>query len=72
MLMAFAKHHDLKHRLVLQPKSAPLSSHYLVTSVPQVVVIDRKGIVRKIVIGGNPKQMDSINDFLEELLADTQ
>ena len=67
MLEKFAAQHKLTHRLGVQKERA-LSKYYGVTGIPQVVVIDREGIVRLIRVGSGEANAKAIGDLLEKLL----
>ncbi len=71
LLKAFAKHHKVDHLLLALPKQAALDAFdaYAVNSLPQVVLIDRKGTVRLIEIGGE-KSSPHVETELKKLLAE--
>jgi peroxiredoxin len=54
LLKAFAKHHNVDHLLLALPKQAAFDTFdtYSVNGLPQVVLIDRKGVVRLVDVGG--------------------
>jgi len=68
MLVKFAAQHKLTHRLGIQKEHA-LSKYYGVTGIPQVVVIDREGVVRLIKVGSGEANAQAIGELLETLLA---
>ncbi|MBX3411912.1 MAG: TlpA family protein disulfide reductase [Pirellulales bacterium] len=68
-LVEFARHHQLTHRLAYLPEGSTLSEQYGVTGIPQMVVIDREGIIRLIRVGSGDENAHDIEAKLEELLA---
>lgn len=54
LLQTYAKHHKIEHSLWALPHKAALDAFdaYVVNGLPQMVVIDRKGMVRFIDVGG--------------------
>ena len=54
LFSAFAAHHKIEHRMLALSKQEALDAFnaYIVNGVPQVVLIDRKGMVQMIDIGG--------------------
>jgi len=50
MLAAFAAHHNMEHLLLVMHKDKALASFndYIVNGLPEVVLIDRKGIIRDV------------------------
>lgn len=71
LLQAFAKHHKVNHLLVALPKQAAFDAFdaYTVNGLPQVVVIDRKGVVRLIDTGGE-KTSPYVEIELKKVLAE--
>lgn len=71
LLKTFAEHHKLDYPLVMLTKKDAFQTYdaYVVNGVPQIVVIDRKGMVRHIDINGE-KGTGSIENELKKLLAD--
>jgi hypothetical protein len=68
MLVKFAAQHKLTHRFGIQ-KDHSLSKYYGVTGIPQVVVIDREGVVRLIKVGSGEANAKAIDEMLETLLS---
>jgi thiol-disulfide isomerase/thioredoxin len=68
MLVKFAAQHKLTHRFAI-PKGDALSKFYGVTAIPQVVVIDREGVVRLIRVGSGEANAKAVGDLLESLLS---
>lgn len=55
LLKAFAAHHKVAHPLMVLPKQAALNAFdtYAVNGLPQVVLIDRQGMVRYVDVNGD-------------------
>ena len=68
MLKKFAEFHSLKHRFALESADRSVSKHYVVTGIPQAVVIDRQGIVRLVKVGSGPANAKALHDMIEKLL----
>ena len=71
LLKAFAKHHKVDHLLLALPKQVAFEAFdtYAVNGLPQVVLIDRKGIVRLIDLGGEKTSLH-VETELKKVLAD--
>jgi AhpC/TSA family len=71
LLGAFAAHHKVTHVLMALPKQAALDTFntYVVNGVPQLVLIDRKGVVRLIDLGGE-KSSPVVESEIKKLLAE--
>jgi AhpC/TSA family len=71
LFAAFADHHKIEHRMLALSKQSALDAYnaYIVNGVPQVVVIDRKGMVRLIDIGGE-KGAGTVETMLKKLIAE--
>jgi thiol-disulfide isomerase/thioredoxin len=67
MLVRFAAQHKLTHRFGIS-SAYPFSTPYGVAGIPQVVVIDRDGIIRLIKVGSGEANAREIGDLLETLL----
>ena len=67
----YASHHKIDHLLVALAKQDALAAFdaYAVNSLPQIVLIDRKGIVRMIHVGGLKNNADVENE-LKKLLTE--
>lgn len=74
MLRGFAAHHKMDYRVVAVSKESWQTSckDYGVTGIPEVVVIDRKGNVRLVVVGGGEKNCKSIDDMVKELVEEKE
>jgi peroxiredoxin len=71
LLTAYAKHHKIEHLLLALPKQDALDAFdaYVVNGVPQMVLIDRKGMVRLIEVRAE-KGVDNVHAELKKLLAE--
>lgn len=69
MLEKFALKHELGHRFAIQP-DREVSEHYHVSGIPHVVLIDRKGKVRLVRVGGGPANAEAISEMLAKLIAE--
>jgi peroxiredoxin len=71
LLEAFAKHHKVDHLLLTLPKKAAHDAFdaYGVNGLPQIVLIDRKGVVRMIEVGGE-KTSSYVEAELKKLVAE--
>lgn len=67
-LQRFAKHHELHHRLAVFTDTS-LMEHYVVKAIPQIVVIDRQGVVRLIRTGSGEKQTREVEAMIKQCLA---
>jgi thiol-disulfide isomerase/thioredoxin len=67
MLVKFAAQHKLTHRFAIQ-RGGSFSKDYGVTGIPQVVVIDRDGVIRLIKVGSGEANAKAISELLEQLL----
>lgn len=70
MLKDFAAHHKLLYRLMALPQNEAkmLYKDYKVTGIPQVVLIDRQGIVRLIKVGASKENVRAIQKKIEQLI----
>jgi thiol-disulfide isomerase/thioredoxin len=70
MLKDFAAHHKLEHRLqaMSQDEWKALSATYKVPGIPQVVLIDRKGVVRMVKVGSSAENAKAIEAEIKKLL----
>jgi thiol-disulfide isomerase/thioredoxin len=69
-LGAFAKHHGLPYSLAFDAEDQKLSNHFGVEGIPQVVLIDRQGIVRLVRVGSTDANNKAIATTIEKLLAE--
>jgi peroxiredoxin len=72
MLKAFADFHKLEHRLLAlhKEKALKMFDRYLVNGLPQVVLIDRQGIVRHAYVGGAQVRNPDVEGQIKKLLAE--
>jgi len=66
----FLAHHQLRHRIAVLPDDAPVYQQYGVTGIPQVVLIDKKGLVRMIRVGSGEQNARDLEKMIEQLLAE--
>ncbi|MSQ95801.1 MAG: redoxin domain-containing protein [Gemmataceae bacterium] len=71
LLREFAAHHKIEHLLLALPKAEALRAFdaYVVNGFPQVVLIDRKGVVRLIDVAGE-KNSAQIESEIKKVLAE--
>ena len=71
MFAAFAGHHGVAHLLMMLPTQDALDAYnaYFVNGVPQLVLIDRKGMVRLIDVGGE-KSSATVEADIKKLIAE--
>jgi thiol-disulfide isomerase/thioredoxin len=72
MLKDFALHHKLEHRLMTLPGEAmdKAAESYKVSGIPQVVLIDRKGVVRMVKVGADKENVEALANKIKELIAE--
>jgi len=68
-LARFAKHHKLQHRMAVFTETS-LMEHYVVKAIPQIVVIDRQGVVRLIRTGSGEKQAQEVEAMIKQCLSE--
>ena len=70
MLTDFAGHHKLGHRLVMVGRDewGKVCKEYMVTGIPTVVLIDRKGVVRMVKVGSGDENAKALEKKIKELL----
>lgn len=70
MLKEFGTHHKLEHRLQAGPRADmnKVFQTYRANAIPQVVLIDRKGMVRKVVVGSGEENSKAIEEEIKKLL----
>ena len=68
MLEQFREHHELPYAFAVTAKDSDTSKQYAVTGIPQVVVVDQKGIVRLIEVGAGDKTAKALDTMIEKLL----
>ncbi len=72
MLKEFATHHKLTYRLMPleRERSQQVYKAYGVTAIPQVVLIDRKGVVRMIKVGSGEENAKALSEMIKKLVAE--
>ena len=65
--VAFLKHHELKHRIAVMPDN-DFSAKYLVTGIPQAVIIDKQGNIRLIRVGSGEANAKALEETIRESL----
>lgn len=65
--LEFLKHHELKHRIAVMP-DGDLSAKYLVSGIPQAVLIDRDGSIRLIRVGSGEANAAQLEAMIKQLL----
>jgi thiol-disulfide isomerase/thioredoxin len=66
----FAKHHGLSYELAFDAENSHLTNLFGVEGIPQVVLIDRQGIVRLVGVGTSESNNKEIVSAIETLLAE--
>jgi thiol-disulfide isomerase/thioredoxin len=71
-LKDFAAHHKLAYRLMVLPEKEwdKVSDQYKVESVPEAVLIDRKGVVRMIKVGAEDENEEELARMIKKLIAE--
>lgn len=70
MLELFRESYGLKHGFVVTSKENDYGSHFMVTGIPQAVLVDKTGKVRMIRVGSGDKNAADLHHMIEELLAE--
>jgi len=70
MLERFAQHFKMKYRIQTMPKEQ--FAKYKVFAIPQAMLLDRKGKVRHVIVGGNPADWKTLEIKLQELLRESE
>ncbi|MBA4015898.1 MAG: hypothetical protein C0483_01785 [Pirellula sp.] len=65
--LQFLKHHELKHRIAVMPDD-DLSAKYLVSGIPQAVLIDRDGSIRMIKVGSGEENAAALEAMIKQTL----
>jgi thiol-disulfide isomerase/thioredoxin len=70
MVKDFVAHHKLKHEILVVSKAnwKKASADYRVRGIPQVVLIDRQGIVRMVRVGNVPQNVEDLEGEIKKLL----
>jgi thiol-disulfide isomerase/thioredoxin len=80
----FVEHHGLPFKIAIEPQKQPgtpgeatsparvwTEDRYFVSGIPQIVLVDKRGTVRLIVIGWDPANEARLTDLVGRLLAET-
>ena len=73
MLKDFIAHHKVDYRIMTVPRDERKKvfiDEYLASGIPEVVLIDRKGVVRMVKLGNSEENTKAIHEKVEELLKD--
>lgn len=68
MLERFRESHGLHHGFFVSPKDSDYSKQFLVTGIPQAVLIDKEGKIRMIRVGSGADNAKALHEKIEELL----
>jgi thiol-disulfide isomerase/thioredoxin len=71
MLKDFVAHYKLDYRIMTVPRDQRKKifvEDYLAEGIPELVLIDRKGVVRMVKLGNSEENDKAIHDKIEELL----
>jgi thiol-disulfide isomerase/thioredoxin len=66
----FMEKYELTYPTLVMPEDSTMGQEFGVTGIPHVVLIDRKGIIRLVKIGGNEQNAAEIEAGIKELLAE--
>jgi thiol-disulfide isomerase/thioredoxin len=74
MLKDFAAHYKLDYRLMTVPRDdqKKVDDDYKIQGIPEVVLIDRKGVVRMVKLGNTEENTKAIHDMVEELVKEKE
>jgi pentatricopeptide repeat protein len=65
--MKFVEHHGLRHRIAVMSERS-LSAKYLVSGIPQAVLIDRQGLIRLIKVGSGDANAQAMEAAIRQAL----
>lgn len=73
MLKNFIAFHKLKHRIAVLDDDGKRDAYtaYKVSGIPQMVLIDREGVVRMVKVGAGKQNAEEIEAEIKKLLANT-
>lgn len=71
-VLRFADHHKLKHRLAEVPKESTFYQDYLVSGIPQAVLIDQTGAIRLIKVGSGEANAKELDTLIRKLLGEPE
>jgi len=67
----YLRQHSLPFKIAISPEGdLPNDRHYVVGGIPQIVVIDRQGIIRRIMTSWDPANEARLGQLIEKLLAE--
>jgi thiol-disulfide isomerase/thioredoxin len=66
----FAEYHQMLHPVAILGPGSNVNQEYGVTGIPQMVLIDRQGIVRLVLVGSGEENARALNTAIEKLLAE--
>jgi thiol-disulfide isomerase/thioredoxin len=69
MLEKFRESHGLHHGFLVTDKDINYGKHFLVSGIPQAVLIDKEGRIQMIRVGSGEKNAKDLHNKIEELLA---
>jgi thiol-disulfide isomerase/thioredoxin len=74
LLKDFAAHHKLQHRLMAMPLAdwQKVAAAYKVSSIPHVVLIDRKGNVQMVKVGADEENTRAIEKMIKKLIEEKE
>jgi thiol-disulfide isomerase/thioredoxin len=70
MLKRFLAARDITYPVLLTPKGSTMHKDYNVGSIPHMVLIDRRGVIRFVNVGIAPKGLESVEEKIKELLGE--
>lgn len=66
----FMEKYELPYPSLVMPEESTMTEDFGVTGIPHVVLIDKKGKIRLVKVGGNDKNAAEIEEKIKELLAE--
>ena len=70
MLEKFMRKHQLPNPAIVTPRESKMQESFGVTGIPHVVLVDRKGIVRKVKVGAGDAVTKDIYRTIKELVSE--
>lgn len=78
----FVNHHRIPFKISIEPQRVPVpdapapaaggrtwtEERYFVSGIPQIVILDKQGIIRRVMVGWDPANEARVNQLIEELL----
>jgi len=68
----FAQHHQLPHPLGILAADSSVNQEYGVTGIPQMVLIDRQGKIRLVLVGAGEETANALDTAIQKLLAEPE